>query len=280
MVNMNVGYVRPARSLTTLQAELNAIWPGRQPDLGFVTGYKSAGNFSGHNPNNLGIVMAYDIGTYVNGSINEPDGRALADYLRTDCNEKLQYLIHDMGPAGVQQPMIAGNHTNWAWQAYTGADPHSNHIHLSIVDLYWGDPTNVPASVYDSTSPWGIAARFGATSQGGTITPITQKDGFDMASLADLRKIIKEEVATSSWGYKNPSLEKDDAYALLRATRTYAVKNSGDIAALRNVVDQIAKGQGVAIDYAQVKEAAAAGAAEALAAGVDLDATVTIRGVQ
>lgn len=180
MVNMNVGYVRPARSLTTLQAELNEVWPGRQPDLGFVTGYKSPDNFSGHNPNNLGIVMGYDIGTYVSGAIGESDGRALADYLRTDCNEKLQYLIHDMS-AGAPRPMIAGNHTGWKWVDYAGPDPHSNHIHLSIVDLYWGDTTDVPASVYDSTSSWGIVSRFkpGVKPQTTTVTPITP-EGFLM----------------------------------------------------------------------------------------------------
>lgn len=191
MVNMNVPYVRPAKSLTQLQRELNDVWPTRQADLGFVTGYKSASNFTGHNPNDQGIVMAYDIGTYVDGQINEPAGRALADFLRTDCNEKLEYIIHDMSE-GAPRPMIAGNHTNWEWVDYTGADAHSNHIHISIVDLYWGDPTAVPASVYDSESSWGIASRFksGISGQGSKIIPI-EGDPFSMASLDDLANAIK-----------------------------------------------------------------------------------------
>ncbi|ALE05501.1 hypothetical protein AL755_08450 [Arthrobacter sp. ERGS1:01] len=117
------------------------------------------------------------------------------------------------------------------------------------------------------------------TPQSNSTTPTAQKDWFDMAEPADLRKIIKEEIAAANpWAYKNPKLEKDDAYALLRATRTYVVKNAGAIAGLTSLVGQLAKGQGVPIDLAAVEAAAAKGAAAALAAGVDLDATVTIKG--
>ncbi|MFQ4150271.1 LysM peptidoglycan-binding domain-containing protein [Arthrobacter sp. LAPM80] len=159
---MSVPFVRPAKSLTTLEGELNQAWPGRGPDLGFITGYKAADNLTGHNPNEKGICMAFDIGIHATGQgISPAAGRDLAEYLRRDANEKFQYLIHDMGTeAEGVRPKIAGNHTGWKWQPYTGSHPHSDHIHISIVDLYWGDDCGVPADVYDSTSTWGVTQYF------------------------------------------------------------------------------------------------------------------------
>jgi len=95
------------------------------------------------------------------------------------------------------------------------------------------------------------------------------KDWFDMATEAQLRKIIREE----GWAYKNPNLERDDAYALLRAARTYAVKAAKDAAAARELAAQVAKGQGTAIDYAKIEAAVKA----AIDEGVDFDATLTVK---
>lgn len=162
MVNMSVAYVRPNRSLTTLQAELNKKWPGRQADKGFITGYKAAANFTGHNADNNGICHAYDVGTYIDGDINEPDGRALAEHLRQLGENGFGplswgYIIHDMGTEDEGQlPMIAGTFNGWVWQTYGGESKHSDHIHISTVDLYYGDPVQCPPSVYDSTESWGI----------------------------------------------------------------------------------------------------------------------------
>lgn len=162
---MSVPYVHPAKSLTTLAGELNSVWPGRGPDLGYITGYKAAGNFTGHNPNERGVCMAFDIGIHSTAKgIKPAHGRDLSEYLRRYANEKFQYLIHDMGTeAEGVRPKIAGNHTGWKWQPYLGPHPHSDHIHISVVDLYWGDNCGVPASVYDSTSSWGVVDHFKKT---------------------------------------------------------------------------------------------------------------------
>lgn len=125
-----------------------------------------------------------------------------------------------------------------------------------------------PGAAFDWTKFFNYTAQAlgGATiaPQGTTTIP---KDWFDMATKEDLRQVIKEE---NPWGYKNAKLERDDAYALLRAARTYAVKASADAAAVRELVAQLAKDQGVAIDYAKVDQIVK----DALAAGVDVDITV------
>lgn len=62
------------------------------------------------------------------------------------------------------------------------------------------------------------------------------KDGFDMADLDDLRQVLREY---NPWAYKNPKLEKDDAYAILRANRDFAVKGAADAAATRATVESL-----------------------------------------
>lgn len=175
MANYAVNYARPAKSLLTLRAELDAVFPGRFIGAdGFITGYDSQANprygSSGHNPNSLGHVMAFDISTTNTGpQIDEATGRALAEYLRVKANAGFRYLIHDMA-AGAPEPKIAGDFSAWGWRAYTG-DPHSNHIHISLTDDYqWGEDCGLAQAIYDDESSWGIAAWYAAY-KAGTSTP-------------------------------------------------------------------------------------------------------------
>ena len=120
---------------------------------------------------------AVDIFTDDHGNIPQPEGRALADRLRLvgKATNRFSYLIHDMS-AGAPQPMIAGQFNGWAWQAYNGADMHSDHIHVSIADLYWGDPCPVPASVCNNTARWNVTGATTTKPQSGTITPIQEDE--------------------------------------------------------------------------------------------------------
>lgn len=176
MANYSVNYIRPAKSLLKLRDELNAVFPGRFTGTdGFITGYDSQANprygRSGHNPNSLGHVMAFDISTTHTGpQIDEATGRALAEYLRAKVNTKFRYLIHDQG-AGAPEPKIAGDHSKWAWITYVG-DPHSNHIHISITDDYqWGDDCGCAQAIYDDESSWGIAEWYKAFKGGAAVKP-------------------------------------------------------------------------------------------------------------
>ncbi|NVM97839.1 LysM domain-containing protein [Arthrobacter sp. SDTb3-6] len=181
MANYAINYARPAKSLLKLRDELNAVFPGRFTGTdGFITGYDSQANprygVSGHNPNSLGHVMAFDISTTANGlQIDEAAGRALAEYLRTKAYEKFRYLIHDMS-AGAPDGKIAGDFSQWAWSDYAGVD-HSDHIHLSITDDYqWGESCGTTQAVYDDESSWGIAAWWAAF-KAGAAAPVVKPAG-------------------------------------------------------------------------------------------------------
>ncbi|MBW4094577.1 MAG: LysM peptidoglycan-binding domain-containing protein [Acidobacteria bacterium] len=192
MPNYNVTYARPAKSLLKLRDELNAVWPGRFTGTdGFLTGY-GQGQLTGHNPNHLGHVMAFDISTAIGQNIDEPTGRALAEYLRSQANIKFRYLIHDMSE-GAPAPKIAGDFDGWAWADYVG-DNHSNHIHVSLTDDYlWGDDCGLAQEIYDDESSWGIAEFFAGAPvavvapQGGvTSPPIAPAPAVDGTFLANV----------------------------------------------------------------------------------------------
>lgn len=281
MANMAVQYRGPDPSLATLANELRGHYGDPARTYEFVTGYKSPTNYSGHNPDSSGVVHAVDIFTDEHGNIPEAEGRALAERLRLvgKATGRFSYLIHDMS-AGAPQPMIAGQHTSWLWAVYNGADAHSDHIHLSIADGYWGDPCNVPAYMTNDTSRWGVT---GATTQGGTITPITPKEdelsaaevNTIMDGIASMEKGIRQNIkdhflggTTSADGWR-PGATK---IAIENQRRINAANTK--LAALEEVIAQLAKGQGVSIDYKRIEAAIKA----ALADGIEITGEVTVGG--
>lgn len=177
MPNLTVPYQRGNLGLQTLVAERIQKWgkPARYSE--YVTGYKSAANFSGHNPDSNGIVHAVDI--FVGpGNLTPAQGVELYDAVRregvrgnTDGHPKrTTYVIHNR--------LISGDFNGWTNEAYTGPDPHTDHVHVSSHDGYWGDPlpTSYGPADYDSTLTWNLNT---TTGQGSNITPITE--GFLMA---------------------------------------------------------------------------------------------------
>lgn len=130
---------------------------------------------------------------------------------------------------------------------------------------------NVPDNTHTDPGPMPSLA---ITNAGGETQPIDRKDWLDV-NIETLKKILLSLV----WGYKNPKLERDDAYALLRATRTYSVNNAKQIAELTGTVKALAGavqslGKGQTIDYARLEAAAKSGAEEAFKQGVDVNVTV------
>ena len=265
---MATPYSRPDRALLTLRDEVYAAYgykPARASE--FVTGYKDPGNFTGHNADTNGVVHAIDIFTDDNGNLPEASGRELAEKLRLigKASNRFSYLIHDMCPIpGTAWPRIAGQFNGWAWQEYGGSSPHTDHIHVSMCDLYWGDPAPIPASVYDSTAPWGISGIRPAST---TTTPAKPQELFTMGQYEEVQK---------QQGLTHEKLNNIANAVNVNAARnrTWHGQTHAKVNALTSIVEQLAKGQGVVIDMAAVEAAAKKGAAEALAEGVDVNVTV------
>lgn len=174
MVNMAVAHVGPSPALVALTNKLRRVYGNPARTYEFVTGYKSPGNVSGHNVDSTGRTRAVDI--FVGpGNLTEAQGIDLAERLRGEGKrgkipghpDRLAYIIH--------RGQIAGDHTDWEWIPYTGADWHGDHIHVSTVfDYYWGDQIPGNPADYDSTADWDLWENEfqPATPQADTITPI------------------------------------------------------------------------------------------------------------
>ena len=113
----------------------------------------------------------------------------------------------------------------------------------------------------------------GTKPQGSTIAPI-QEDDFDMNAADKVIEYVRAMLWSgfTSEGKKYPGIGKITIENQRRINLL-----TGKVDAQAEVVKQLAKGQGVTIDYTKVEAAAAAGVAKAMADGVDLDATVTIK---
>lgn len=153
---------RLANSLVRLRDQVNAAYPNRsKASDGWIGDAAHAATPSDHNPNSQGVVNALDL---THSPATGFDAHALAERLRVNRHPNLRYIISNS--------RIASAGTGWNWKAYTGSNPHSKHIHISV-----GQPTTTTrdgqsTTNYDNTTDWNIKA---AMPQGGNIM-ITEND--------------------------------------------------------------------------------------------------------
>lgn len=130
---------RPARSLDVLLAEVNKLAPKRSKTSdGTIGDTAHSARTSDHNPNSAGVVRARDI------THDPADG--------CDCNvlaSKVAALLgkHPALGAGAyviwNRRIISTNRKAEGWRTYTGSNPHSKHMHVSV-----------GTRGYDDTTPW------------------------------------------------------------------------------------------------------------------------------
>lgn len=141
---------RLANSLVKLRDEVHAVSPNQTVyDIGDLAHQARS---SDHNPNAAGVVCAVDI---MQG--NGLDLQALANYLVAHPHPDAKYVIHNR--------RIASKSQGWVWRAYTGSDPHTNHIHVSVGVGSDGHSTQP----YDDTVAWNVARAIG----GPVIVPVS-----------------------------------------------------------------------------------------------------------
>ncbi len=179
---------RAAKSLTTLLNQVNAAYPKRNKAFdGIIGDAAHAAVASDHNPNAAGVVTALDL-------TNHPgyfDAHKLADTLITNRHPNLEYVISN--------GRIAGAWTNWEWQAYSGSNPHTKHIHVSVGD---NKADGKATGNYDSTQPWVIKSNVSAPpSAGGSNVFQSDKEIVEAFAVAG-RKPSASEIAAWRGGSK------------------------------------------------------------------------------
>jgi len=124
---------RVARSLLTLRDQVDAMHPGRNKASDGTIG-DAAHTTGEHVPDVFGIVRALDL-------TNDPghgfDIDPFSDLLQRGRDPRIKYVIANRmimsGDAGPDA---------WLWRNYGGSDPHTGHIHISVVSDDRADSTN------------------------------------------------------------------------------------------------------------------------------------------
>jgi hypothetical protein len=138
---------RVAQSLETLLAEINAAAPNRSKiSDGSIGDAAHATRSSDHNPwvtlNGVGIVRARD---FTHDPANGCDGHEIAEQVRLLGVDNHPALSD--GAYVIWNRRIASESFGWVWRTYSGSNPHTQHVHVSVA---------LAAAGFDSTAPWGV----------------------------------------------------------------------------------------------------------------------------
>lgn len=137
---------RAMASLLTLRDQVNAIAPYRsKASDGLVGDAAHQVEQSDHNPHYVAgvgsdIVTALDL-------THDPDhgfdSYAFAETLRQHRDKRIKYVISNRR---IFSSYAVGTTPAWTWRTYSGTDPHTNHVHISVLD----------AVISDTSTPWNL----------------------------------------------------------------------------------------------------------------------------
>lgn len=157
---------RPSKCLLTLLDQVNHKYPGRNKASDGMIGDAAhflEGSASDHNPwlhdsQGRGVVTAIDI------THDPAHGLViahLAHALAKSRDHRIKYIITNRRILDTRPEFHP-----WMWMPYSGPDPHTGHLHLSVVTAQ---------RRYDDTRPW-----------------TALEDWFDMANKHDLEAVLRE----------------------------------------------------------------------------------------
>ena len=116
-------YVAP--TLDVLLAEVNASAPGRgKAGDGSIGDPAHSSRESDHNPDDKGCVHARD---FTHDPVGGFDSYAFADWIRGEVNAGRMRIGYVISNGRIYNPEHGS-----AWRPYTGSNPHSGHVHVSI----------------------------------------------------------------------------------------------------------------------------------------------------
>lgn len=124
-----------AACILTLRAQINAYSPHRSLISDGIIGdarHIAEGSASDHNPwwvnptTRDGVYRAFDI---TNDPTNFCDGHVISDALVVSRDPRIQYIIWNRQILDTRRQFHP-----YVWEPYSGSDPHTSHVHLSVVD--------------------------------------------------------------------------------------------------------------------------------------------------
>lgn len=134
---------RVAASLEVLRAELNEVAPTRSTKSDGAIGDKAhRGTDSDHNPNDESVVCARD---FTHDPASGADMHRISRRIVAVLPPALKYVIWNRQ---IWSRARAGE----GWRRYTGSNPHTRHMHVSV----GRGPDGDSIGPYDDVSPWGL----------------------------------------------------------------------------------------------------------------------------
>ena len=125
---------RNAPSVAAALKQATERWPKRKKGGdGTIGDANHQGRKSDHNPDARGVVHAFDLTHDPTGGV---DCQVLADHLVRKKDPRVRKIIFNH--------RTVESH-DWQWRDYTGASPHTHHMHVSIHET---------AEAENDTSPW------------------------------------------------------------------------------------------------------------------------------
>lgn len=116
-----------AQSLVALRNEVNARWPRRdKASDGWIGDASHSARKSSHNPDyaNGGVVRGLDIDV----DDNDPSSNLRAEVLKAVIGDSRVWYVISNG-------IIYSRTYNWAARRYTGSNPHTKHVHVSLREV-------------------------------------------------------------------------------------------------------------------------------------------------
>jgi LysM repeat protein len=129
---------RLAKSLEVLRNQINSQFPNRDKKSdGWIGDAKHASRASDHNPwlkdaKGIGVVTAFDF----THDVKTLNCHKLAKTLVESRDSRIKYIIWN-------KQIISSKQQPWVWRAYSGANAHKHHLHISV-----------NAHNYDDKSEW------------------------------------------------------------------------------------------------------------------------------
>jgi hypothetical protein len=182
-----------ARSLDQLLAEINALAPNRnKASDGSIGDAAHSSRDSDHNPCDChDAVCARD---FTHDPAGGFDSYHFAHWLVDRCARGLERR----GKYVISNGMIASASKGWTWRTYTGSNPHSHHVHVSVEH---------PSTLFDDPGPWSWSTNAPIpppTTDGEFVMDAEAKKAFDALEKkidsvgSALNKHIEQEEATQS----------------------------------------------------------------------------------
>lgn len=177
---------RLARSLETLRDQINKLAPGRsKASDGTIGDAAHSSRTSDHNPDSRGVVCALDL---THDPEDGMDAQVLADVLVASRDPRIKYIIWN-------KQIVSPTTSPWKWRKYTGANPHTKHVHISV---------NGATVLADDVRPWAVPGAVPPP----TGHPVTQpkrptlQQGASGTSVIELQQLLGGLVADGHFGPK------------------------------------------------------------------------------